>query len=34
VVGAAVGAVANYRLLELLGITAMKCYRIRILEQN
>lgn len=34
VVGAAVGAVANYRLLELLGITAMNCYRIRILEQN
>ncbi|OON70329.1 EcsC family protein [Hymenobacter sp. CRA2] len=28
-VGAAVGAVANYRLLEQLGETAMNCYRMR-----
>lgn len=29
VVGAVVGAVANYRLLEQLGTTAMNCYRLR-----
>ncbi|SNR33308.1 MULTISPECIES: EcsC family protein [Hymenobacter] len=29
VIGAAVGAVANYRLLEQLGTTAMNCYRMR-----
>ncbi|WP_022823613.1 EcsC family protein [Hymenobacter norwichensis] len=29
VIGAAVGAVANYRLLEQLGETAMNCYRLR-----
>nr|WP_317048745.1 EcsC family protein [Hymenobacter sediminis] len=29
VIGAAVGAVANYRLLEQLGNTAMNCYRLR-----
>ncbi|MBX0290161.1 EcsC family protein [Hymenobacter sp. HSC-4F20] len=29
VIGAAVGAVANYRLLEQLGDTAMNCYRLR-----
>ncbi|QJX48235.1 EcsC family protein [Hymenobacter taeanensis] len=29
VIGAAVGAVANYRLLEQLGDTAMNCYRMR-----
>ncbi|SHI85566.1 EcsC protein family protein [Hymenobacter daecheongensis DSM 21074] len=29
VIGAAVGAVANYRLLEQLGKTAMNCYRMR-----
>lgn len=28
-IGAAVGAVANYRLLEQLGETAMNCYRLR-----
>ena len=28
-VGAAVGAVANYQLLEQLGDTAMNCYRLR-----
>ncbi|MCB2379179.1 EcsC family protein [Hymenobacter sp. BT635] len=30
VIGAAVGAVANYRLLEQLGDTAMNCYRLRL----
>ncbi|MFC7525004.1 EcsC family protein [Parapedobacter sp. GCM10030251] len=34
VVGAAVGAVVNYRLLEQLGSAAMNCYRMRILEPN
>ncbi|GAA3996780.1 EcsC family protein [Hymenobacter fastidiosus] len=29
VIGAAVGAVANYRLIGQLGITAMNCYRMR-----
>lgn len=29
VIGAAVGAIANYRLLEQLGNTAMNCYRMR-----
>lgn len=29
VVGAAVGAIANYKLIELLGDTAMNCYRMR-----
>ena len=29
VIGAAVGAVANYKLIELLGHTAMNCYRMR-----
>ncbi|GGF13844.1 EcsC family protein [Hymenobacter cavernae] len=29
VIGAAVGAVANYRLIEQLGNTAMNCYRMR-----
>ncbi|MGY2132773.1 EcsC family protein [Hymenobacter sp. HD11105] len=29
VIGAAVGAVANYRLIEQLGETAMNCYRMR-----
>ena len=29
VIGAAVGAVANYKLIELLGETAMNCYRLR-----
>jgi len=29
VIGAAVGAVANYRLLRQLGTTAMNCYRLR-----
>lgn len=29
VIGAAVGAVANYRLLQHLGTTAMNCYRMR-----
>ena len=30
VIGAAVGAVANYRLIEQLGDTAMNCYRMRL----
>jgi hypothetical protein len=30
VIGAAVGAVANYRLLQQLGDTAMNCYRLRL----
>lgn len=29
VIGAAVGAIANYKLIELLGDTAMNCYRLR-----
>jgi uncharacterized protein (DUF697 family) len=29
VIGAAVGAVANYKLIEQLGETAMNCYRMR-----
>ena len=29
VIGAAVGAVANYQLLKQLGATAMNCYRLR-----
>jgi hypothetical protein len=29
IIGAAVGAVANYRLLQQLGATAMNCYRMR-----
>ena len=33
VVGAAVGAVANYRLLEQLGQTAIMCYRLRWFSQ-
>src|SRR5690606_27380113 len=32
VIGAAVGAVVNYRLLEQLGSAAMNCYRMRILD--
>lgn len=32
--GAAVGAWANYGLLEDLGITAMNCYRLRILKEG
>ncbi|MFD1469464.1 EcsC family protein [Hymenobacter caeli] len=31
VIGAAVGALANYKLIELLGTTAMNCYRMRYL---
>ncbi len=31
-IGAAVGAVVNYRLLEQLGTTAMNCYRLRLLN--
>ncbi len=34
VVGAAVGAVANYRLIKKLGNTAMMCYRLRLLRQE
>lgn len=34
VIGAAVGAVANYRLLEQLGDTAMNCYRLRWLSHE
>lgn len=33
-IGAAVGAVANYRLLEQLGETAMNCYRMRYFAGN
>lgn len=32
VIGAAVGAVVNYRLVQQLGVTAMNCYRMRMLE--
>jgi uncharacterized protein (DUF697 family) len=34
VVGAAVGAVANYQLIKKLGKTAMQAYRMRILEKS
>ncbi|SNC65657.1 EcsC protein family protein [Hymenobacter gelipurpurascens] len=34
VIGAAVGAIANYRLLEQLGNTAMNCYRMRYFRAN
>lgn len=34
VIGAAVGAVVNYRLVQRLGTTAMNCYRMRMLEAN
>jgi hypothetical protein len=34
VIGAAVGAVANYRLIEQLGDTAMNCYRLRWFAAN
>jgi uncharacterized protein (DUF697 family) len=34
VVGAAVGAVANYQLIKKLGNTAMMCYRMRILAEK
>lgn len=34
VVGAAVGAVANYQLLKKLGKTAMMCYRMRLLNKT
>jgi uncharacterized protein (DUF697 family) len=34
VIGAAVGAVANYKLLEQLGDTAMNCYRLRWFAQQ
>jgi len=34
VVGAAVGAVANYHLIKKLGKTAMMCYRMRTLKSN
>ncbi len=30
VIGAAVGAISNYRLLDKLGFTAMNCYRMRL----
>lgn len=32
VIGAAVGAVVNYRLVQQLGTTAMNCYRLRLLD--
>ncbi len=34
VVGAAVGAIANYQLIKKLGKTAMMCYRMRLLTQS
>lgn len=34
VIGAAVGAVVNYRLLEQLGVAAMNCYRMRMLNHE
>ncbi|TDO22843.1 EcsC family protein [Pedobacter duraquae] len=34
VVGAAVGAVANYKLIDKLGATAMQCYRMRKLDDG
>ncbi|WP_443943998.1 EcsC family protein [Pedobacter sp. AW1-32] len=33
-VGAAVGAIANYKLIEKLGETAMMCYRMRMFERS
>lgn len=32
IIGAAVGAIANFKLINKLGLTAMMCYRMRILE--
>ncbi|SFB78871.1 EcsC protein family protein [Parapedobacter composti] len=34
VIGAAVGAVVNYRLVQQLGATVMNCYRMRLLEKK
>ncbi len=34
VIGAAVGAIANYKLVAQLGETAMNCYRLRLLPPN
>lgn len=34
VVGAAVGAIANYQLIKKLGKTAMMCYRMRLLDDS
>jgi hypothetical protein len=34
VIGAAVGAVANYQLIKQLGRTAMNCYRMRLLMKK
>ncbi len=34
IVGAAVGVVVNYRLVQQLGATAMNCYRMRMLETS
>ncbi len=34
VIGAAVGAVANYRLTDYLGKTAIQCYRLRYFTQK
>jgi uncharacterized protein (DUF697 family) len=34
IIGAAVGAVANYRLIEQLGNTAMNCYRMRLQQAS
>lgn len=34
VIGAAVGAIANYQLVKLLGETAMNCYRMRLIHKG
>jgi len=34
IIGAAVGAIANYQLVKLLGTTAMNCYRMRLLQNG
>jgi TPR repeat protein len=34
VIGAAVGAIANYKLVAELGNTAMNCFRMRIMDKT
>ena len=34
VIGAAVGAIANYKLITKLGTTAMNCYRMRMFKET
>ena len=34
IIGAGVGAIANYKLVQLLGTTAMNCYRMRYFDKD